>query len=152
MILFRKLVSIYRGGSSRAGPAVANDPNKKKRDYFERYDLGKLAEIEAKPIPHWVPPHRMMNVESDKETWRDKWRAGTSNFRTVAELFTKRNLWALATILKEASLFRNGELRSKLLFGFSSMCLFVSKMHQDKLWNWRKITKGTYYIPQTFRI
>ncbi len=26
--------------------------------------------------------------------------AGTSNFRTVDELFTKRNLWALAAVLE----------------------------------------------------
>jgi hypothetical protein len=37
----------------------------------------KLAEIDAKKIPYWIPPHRMMNVESDTDPWGDKWRAGT---------------------------------------------------------------------------
>jgi len=72
-----------------------NDPEHKKREYFEKYDLAKLKEIEAKPIPYWYPPNKMMNIESATQPWGDKWRAGTSNFRTVAELFTKRNLWAL---------------------------------------------------------
>ena len=72
-----------------------NDPDDKKRAYFEKYDLGKIHEIEAKEIPYWYPPHRMMNVDSDTEPWGDEWRPGR-DFRTVAELFTKRNLWALA--------------------------------------------------------
>ena len=36
----------------------------------------------------------MMDVEDDSKPWGVKWRAGTSNFRTVAELYSKRNLWA----------------------------------------------------------
>ena len=36
----------------------------------------------------------MMNEVDDSKPWGEKWRAGTSNFRTVAELFTSRNLWA----------------------------------------------------------
>ena len=51
-----------------------NDPDPKKREYFQKYDLAKIAEIEAKPIPYWYPPHRMMNVESDTEPWGDEWR------------------------------------------------------------------------------
>ena len=66
-----------------------NDEDEKKREYFEQYDLGKIREIEQKDIPYWYPKDRMMHVESDTEPWGDKWRAGTSNFRTVAELFYK---------------------------------------------------------------
>ena len=55
------------GCRPKRGERRHNDPDPKKRRFFEEYDLGKLREIEAKPIPHWVPPHRMMNVESDTE-------------------------------------------------------------------------------------
>ena len=85
------------GCKPKRGERRHNDANEKKQRFFQEYDLGKLAEIEAKPIPYWVPPHRMMNIESDTEPWGDKWRPGR-NFRTVAELFTKRNLWALALV------------------------------------------------------
>jgi len=35
-----------------------DDPNLKKREFFERFDLSKIKEIESKEIPHWYPPHR----------------------------------------------------------------------------------------------
>ncbi|VBB44944.1 DNA methylase N-4/N-6 domain-containing protein [uncultured Desulfatiglans sp.] len=123
-----------------------NDSNKKKHEYFEKYDLGKIREIEAKDIPHWYPKNRMMNAPEDQKCWGVKWRAGTSNFRTIDELFTKRNLWALAAI-------RDGlEVSSKrdiLLFAFTGICLGFSKMCQ-----WIPgasypfpMMRGTYYMP-----
>ena len=72
-----------------------NDINKKKKDFFIRYDIEKIKEIENAVIPYWFPPQKMMNVEDDTVPWGDNWRPGR-NFRTVAELFTKRNLWALS--------------------------------------------------------
>jgi hypothetical protein len=87
----------------------------------------------------------MMNVESDTEPWGDKWRAGTSNFRTVAELFTKRNLWALAAFLDATKKTDN----DSLLFAFQSNVLSGTIMQQ-----WREagggFAKGTYYVPQVF--
>lgn len=40
---------------SKRGERQYNDPDKKKRGYFEKYDLGKIRGIEAKEIPHWYP-------------------------------------------------------------------------------------------------
>jgi DNA modification methylase len=117
-----------------------NDPDSKKRVFFEEYDLGKLREIEAKNIPHWYPPHYMMNVESDTKPWGDKWRAGTSNFRKVAELFTKRNLWALAAIREAA---HNSDTLS---FAFTGITLNNSIMVRESN---TQFLAGTYYIPQT---
>ncbi|HOV81589.1 MAG TPA: DNA methyltransferase, partial [Methanothrix sp.] len=77
-----------------------DDPDPKKREYFELYDLGKIREIEGKEIPHWYPKNKMMNVEDDSKPWGVEWREGR-NFRTVDELFTRRNLWALARIREE---------------------------------------------------
>ena len=74
-----------------------NDPDPLKRDYFERYDLAKIREIEGKTIPHWYPTDRMMHAPEDQECWGAEWRPGR-NFRTVDELFTKRNLWALSAM------------------------------------------------------
>ena len=129
-----------------------NDQNRKKREYFEKYDLAKIAEIENKPIPYWFPPNRMMNIESDTDPWGDKWRAGTSNFRTVAELFTKRNLWALAILNHYIE--GNGAAR----FAFSSLLLNASKMQQVRFNSGGEINaggadlmKGTYYVPQVFK-
>jgi DNA modification methylase len=123
-----------------------NDANKKKREYFEKYDLGKILEIEAKEIPHWYPKDRMMHVESDTEPWGDEWRPGR-NFRTVAELFTKRNLWALAAIRDAA-----------LCISFSDMHLFTmtgASLHCSKMATHKEtgggFMMGTYYLPQVFK-
>src|SRR5690606_36025397 len=96
-------------------------------DYFEKYDIEKLTEIESRRIPYWTPPHRMMNVESDTEPWGDKWRAGTSNFRSVAELYTKRNLWALAALRAHAA---STGFRDVFLFGVTAVSLALSRMQR----------------------
>lgn len=125
-----------------------NDPNKKKREYFEKYDLGKIREIEAKKIPHWYPKDRMMHVESDTAPWGDEWRPGR-NFRTVAELFTKRNMWALAAILEIATQIRkpyDDILKSTV----SSFLLNLSKLYKHREGGGGQPT-GNYYIPQINR-
>ena len=124
-----------------------NEPDKKKRQYFEKYDLGKIKEIEAKDIPYWYPPHRMMNVESATEPWGDEWRPGR-DFRTVAELFTKRNLWALAIILNGIRNFKHQNARDSLLFAFQAILLINSKMCRYES---TQTQNGTYYLPQVFK-
>jgi len=124
-----------------------NDPNRKKRKYFQRFDIAKIREIEAKDIPYWYPPHRMMNVEGETESWGDKWRSGTSNFRTVAELFTKRNLWALACIRNAAMVTK---CKDVFIFSLTGASLHCSKMAAHKKTGGGYMM-GTYYIPQIFK-
>jgi DNA modification methylase len=123
-----------------------NDPDPKKREYFKKYDLGKIREIEGKEIPYWYPTDRMMHAPEDQECWGVKWRAGTSNFRTVDELFTKRNLWALAAIKKYAT-----EFEGIFLFAITAICLSMSKMYLWGPTDEHGIIKGTYYLPQLSR-
>jgi len=123
-----------------------NDPDLKKRMYFEKYDIEKISEIKERDIPYWYPKNNMMNAPADQERWGVKWRKGTSNFRTVDELFTKRNLWALAAVLKAIrSLSTNND---PLLFTFTSNLLKSSKMMAHNNDGIGRIQKGTYYIPQ----
>lgn len=138
------------GCKPQRGERRHNDPDPKKREYFEKYDLGKLREIDKKAIPYWYPPHRMMNVESDTKSWGDKWRAGTSNFRTVAELFTKRNLWAISSIFNYV---KNSPSKYSvtLLFGITGLVQGLSRMNQyrpDVSFPLNTMV-GTYYLPQT---
>ena len=124
-----------------------NDPDPRKREFFHKYDLEKIKDIEEKDIPYWYPTDRMMHAPEGQEKWGVKWRKGTSNFRTVDELFTKRNLWAMAIFLSQAS----SELepyKSVFLFALSGILFELSKkvgtlggLHG---------TSATYYIPQTF--
>jgi DNA modification methylase len=129
-----------------------NDPDPKKRRFFEEYDLAKIREIEAKPIPHWYPPHRMMNVESDTAPWGDEWRPGR-NFRTVAELFTRRNLWALAALHHGIKALKcdDERIKDQVWLAFSGTILNVSRMlKQSEQWG-GALQMGTYYLPQISR-
>ena len=68
---------------------------------FERIDLAAIEALEQRPIPHRVPDARMMNVDGDDAPWGDEWRP-SRNFRRVRDLFTHRNLWALAALMEAA--------------------------------------------------
>ncbi len=125
-----------------------NDSNKKKCEYFEKYDFGKIREIEAKEIPHWYPKDRMMHVESETEPWGEEWRPGR-DFRTVAALFTKRNLWALAAMLSVIKNVENHTLRDAIEFCWNSVLLNLSRMTTDR--DRLGFLKGTYYLPQNCR-
>ncbi len=145
-----KVVYHCENGCKPAREVREHDDAAKKGEFFKRYDLGRVREIEAREIPHWYPRHKMMNVEDDLKPWGDKWRAGTSSFRTVAELFTKRNLWALAAIRSAISRVENDAVRDALMFGLTGITLNSSKMYQERE-NGRNIAKGSYYVPQIFR-
>ena len=139
------------GCKPKGGQRRHNDPDPKKREYFQKYDLGKLREIEEKEIPYWYPKHRMMHAPEDQECWGVKWRAGTSNFRTVDELFTKRNLWALAAIKNNIDKLNiKAEIKDTLFFGYEAILVNLSRMQgystDPRFPN--NLFKGTYYIPQ----
>jgi DNA modification methylase len=119
-----------------------NDSDLLKRDYFERYDLAKIREIEGKAIPYWYPTDRMMHAPEGQECWGAEWRPGR-NFRTVDELFTKRNLWALAAIKQEIN--KLEKTFEGLKFAFTSAILGVSKMIRESN---TATMAGTYYLPQ----
>ncbi len=126
-----------------------DDPDPRKREYFERYDLGKIREIEGKEIPHWYPKDRMMHAPENQECWGVKWRAGTSNFRTVDELFTKRNLWALAAMRAGIKNLDDKISRDSIEFCWNSVILNLSRMTTDR--DRLGFLKGTYYLPQICR-
>jgi DNA modification methylase len=134
----------------RCKPARAerrhNDSEPKKREFFKCYDRGKIDEIASKEIPYWYPTHRMMHAPEDQVCWGAKWRAGTSNFRTVDELFTRRNLWASAALL-DACL--RSCLPEEMKFLFCSNVLNATTMQQYREAG-GGFAKGTYYVPQIF--
>lgn len=128
-----------------------NDSDVTKKEYFQKYDLAKIKEIESKTISYWYPKNRMMNVPENQVCWGVKWRAGTSNFKTVDELFTKRNLWALSIIINNIEkLNANKDIKDFLKFGLTGIMLGISKMNQFRpdVSFPLNIMSGTYYLPQ----
>jgi 16S rRNA G966 N2-methylase RsmD len=66
--------------------------------------------------------------------------------KEVADLFTKRNLWALAALLEAC---RSSQLSSELTYVFQSNILSATTMQQYREGG-GGFAKGTYYIPQVF--
>lgn len=129
----------------------SEDKRSKKAKFFLEYDLGKLERIEIATIPHWYPDRKMMDVENDVAAWGVKWRAGTSNFRTVAELYTKRNLWALAAWMGALERTRHQTASVETLkLAFTGVCLGLSRMnrYRPNVTFPLNIMMGTYYLPQ----
>lgn len=129
-----------------------NDEDEKKREYFEKYDKGKIREIEEKEIPYWYPKDRMMNVSEDQEKWGYLWRKGIhKDINRVNELFTKQNLWALA-ILRETINKETNNLKDKMFFILNAISMNCSKMYQYRPSLKGGFQKGTYYVPQESQI
>jgi DNA modification methylase len=128
-----------------------NDVDEKKRAYFHKYDLGKLKEIDAREIPYWYPRQAMMNIADAQQCWGEKWRAGTSNFRNVSELFTRRNLWAIAAILQAIKKLPIAQsCREALIFGITGIIFGLSRMNRYVPYASFPfyVMMGTYYLPQ----
>jgi hypothetical protein len=121
------------------------DQRTRKGRYFYDCDVAKIAQIEKAAIPHWFPQRKMMDVEDNSKPWGVEWRPGR-NFRTVAELYTRRNLWALSAYAESRRMFaRECEW---LDIPLSACSLSCSRLLTEAN---RQITKGTYYIPQISR-
>ena len=129
-----------------------DDPDPQKRDCFTNCDLAKIEQIEKREIPYWYPTDRMMHAPIDQECWGAKWRAGTSNFRTVDELFTKRNLWALAALRDGISALGSSGPANGLLFALSAILLNCSVMYRYRPSLKGGFQAGTYYTPPESQI
>ena len=68
----------------------------------------------------------------------------------VDDLFTKRNLWALAAMRSAISRVENDAVRDALMFGLTGITLNSSKMYKERE-SGRGISNGTYYVPQISR-
>jgi len=92
-----------------------DDMDSIKREYFERDDLRKIKEINNKEIPYWYPdadlaesiPYRMLH----KKDFRPE------DASRLKDLFTKRNLWALAIYHQNSSHLANLDCAHTIKFG-----------------------------------
>jgi DNA modification methylase len=131
------------------GERKYNDENEKKREYFQKYDLDKINEIEEKEIPYPYPKNYDMTDFSRYK--RDAlW---LYNVNEVSDLFTKRNLWALS-LLKEriTDLPEDSFLIDIILFSLNSILLNCSRMYRYRSNLKGGFQAGTYYVPQEAQI
>ncbi|MEI7638107.1 MAG: hypothetical protein WCJ37_12435, partial [Syntrophus sp. (in: bacteria)] len=119
-----------------------DDEIKKKSGYFNEYDLAKIELLEKTKIPHWFPDRKMMDLDDPTKPWGMEWRPGR-NFRTVSELYTRRNFWALSAIAERTN--RSSEFKFNLLIPLTAGSLILSRMCREAT---TQTQSGTYYIPQ----
>jgi 16S rRNA G966 N2-methylase RsmD len=106
---------------------------------FRDIDLAGIEGIESEPHPFPYPDQRMMLNESDEQPWGDEWRPGR-NFRRVDQLFTTRNLRALAALMDAAK----GDAD---LMAMVSSCIMASSRKAQHLEGGGGYIPGNWALP-----
>ena len=114
----------------------------------EQEDLDKLAQVNAAKIPYWYPTTRLV------------WNSRVNVFKdmTVVDLFTHRNLFALAAIFNEIEKIANPIHKQLMEFCFTSSLGQASKMvfvyrktgREKQVGGWA--TRGYWIPPEYFEI
>jgi DNA modification methylase len=120
------------------------DKRSRKARFFEEFDLGELNRIDRAAIPHWYPDNDMI---AGWET-RHKRRLDLQGVVKVADLYTKRNLWALSAVIGAIA---RASSPDHLRLAVVGMALGVSRMNRYVPGHWsvqNRILAGTYYLPQ----
>ncbi len=120
----------------------------RKGEFFKKHDLARLQEIDAQPIPHPYPQGYEMTGFSRYQ--RDALRLYA--VKEVSDLFTKRNLRALAAIKKAIDETEDVRAAEALRFAFTAVCLNCSRLYRYRPSLKGGIAMGTYYIPQDSQI
>jgi DNA modification methylase len=107
--------------------------SREEREAFAHVDLAQIDEIESTPIPYPFPKRFMMDVTDPGVPWGDEWRP-SRDFRRVSDLFTYRNLRALAALMQAAG--SDEDLRAVITSGMFA----VSRKAQH-------LSGGGGYIP-----
>lgn len=108
-----------------------NDQDPKKKEFFEKFDLTKIKEIETTQIPYWYPTISMMNVNDPKEGWGLLWRPYHGDIRSVNDFFTKRNLRAISLYLSSIeSMQCSSDIKDILKSSLTGVLYGLSKMNR----------------------
>jgi hypothetical protein len=89
------------------------------------FDKKLLQDIEANEIKEWYPKQRLYHVNKQPFMKKEK-------FESLDELFTKRNLQALAWLMEAIEKESNRDLKDFLKIGFSSMVHLCTRMMPDR--------------------
>lgn len=122
-----------------------NDNDLDKREYFKKFDLQKINDIENSEILHWYP--KGFEMTSFSRYKRDA--LYYYGVQEVSDLFTKRNLWALSAISKIAQQY--DELKDAIMFSLTSILFSSSRMYLWTEEGQHGFISGTFYLPQVSR-
>lgn len=121
-----------------------DDADKRKREFFEKYDLSKTGDLEHKEIPFWYPRTVIFDASKTRELLN-------KGIQTIEGLFTKRSLYAQACLLENIKGLQNidNEQRSALLLSFQGNILLGTIMQRYRETGGGH-QGGTYYCPPIF--
>lgn len=119
-------------------PNCSGDRLIKKREITEK-DEEKINSIENKKIPYWYP-----EVEFPKKFYKD--RFSYKGISRVSDMYTNRNLYALALLLDEIKKLKEPN-KSLILMAFSNTVLHASKLKGE---NVRPLGVNNYWIPDDY--
>ncbi len=125
------------------------DRRSRKGRYFEKYDLGKIETIERAESPHWYPKGDLWKALPYRFGYKKDFRP--EDARELKDLYTKRNLWALAAWLSALRRTRQPEQSVEALqLAFTGVCMGLSRMNRYVPYATFPfyLLTGTYYIPQ----
>ncbi len=128
------------------GSRRRNDQDKAKRSFFEKYDLGKIEKIHKDPTPYRYPQGYDMTGFSRYQ--RDA--LFYYGVKEVSDLFTKRNLRAIATVHHAIDKLADKDVADALRFAINGITLGLSRLNRymtGASFPFYLIT-GTYYVPQ----
>lgn len=94
---------------------------KEKDNRLDSFDKKILSDIKKKKIKEWYPKQKLYHHDGQPFMKKEK-------YESIDELFTKRNLQALAWLMKVIEEEKNKDLRDFLKIGFSSMVHLSTKM------------------------
>jgi len=102
---------------------LINPVNKKDIELYGQIELGELAEFFNKkgPCKYWYPTNRLYYKDGSPFLKKER-------FESVDDIFTKRNLIALAKLFDRIKNIEDADLREAFLFAFSSMTHLASRM------------------------
>ena len=111
----------------------------RRRDRVSEFDLERLREIEEREIPYWYPKNEFPEGYNTRQPMR-------RGIYRVDQFFTKRNLWALARLWKEAE--KKGTFYKFLL---TSITFSASKANRERLKRAPAPLRGTLFVPSIHR-
>ena len=108
-----------------------------------KWEHARLDEIQSKPIPYWHPDNKLPMGRQTRKTMSGK------GFFAVDQYYTKRNLWAFASLWERALNIQEKSTSAHLLFALTGIADRVSRRcrYLPKASFPMPVMSGTLYVP-----
>ena len=108
-------------------------------------DLRRVRDIDTVGVPphYWYPDEAV--------AWGDMWRRGYhEGIERYADFYTTRSLWMLGALHRGVLQEQDAQIRSALLFVFTSLVWHGSKMRRFNAFGGARPMNGALYLPAVF--